>query len=104
MKTYELLCPVCGQKAQRCNFYRITPYSLAGLSLPYFLCSPCRKIYFDRRLIYSIISNWRRDTKWGAGKIPFLVLYKKYLNELEEMIKDYHLKRLGYQFAKFKKK
>ena len=99
----DFYCPECGKKAGTATpgFVR---YSFRRLALVIFLCSSCRLIYIDKPTLRWQISEWRNNEwcSWGAKAQPFEKLYKEFLGELEDSVKNYWSK-IGYKPKRFKK-
>ena len=104
MPKYELHCPICDKKADIGTMGNITAYSLARLDLTFFLCSPCRNIYIDRRVFKAQVKSWKNDyfNKGGQQMPPLKWLYQEFWKKLQDNI-DYFVKHLGYKITKFKK-
>lgn len=94
-------CPKCGKKANTANpmFVR---YSMKRLELVIFLCGECRTIYLDKPTIRKIISEWRKSGMMWK-QIPFELLCREFIGELEAMVAKYWVKYLGYKEIRFLK-
>lgn len=99
---YDLYCPQCDKKAGTAMplFVR---YSIEHLTLPIFLCSPCRTIYIDKPTIRRAISGWLKYSYFWEKK-PLKQLYQEFLGELEKMLTTYWVPQLGYKKVRFQKR
>src|SRR3989344_8334947 len=97
---YELLCPKCRQKPSIANAIYVTPYAVERWDLIYFMCSPCRTIYVDKRLIRQNVREWKNHAYSKKNMPPLKVLYKMALNYLESVV-FYCVENIGYKRARF---
>lgn len=92
-------CPKCGRMVQPSWACHITAYCVRRLDLPYFLCGDCRLLHVDKALIRTIVSEWRKNSRF-AKKVPSKKIYREARDYMETVASC--LSKIGYKKKKFK--
>jgi hypothetical protein len=93
----EFICPKCGKPMALQNAVMDRSHSAQAPDFTYFLCSECRLMKIDRRIVRSQIAVWRQSTA-SARQTPYRAIMGE-VNDLVEKIRKYYLS-IGYQELK----
>jgi hypothetical protein len=99
MSDHIFCCPRCGQKATIAVASKFG--FLHRLDLPYYICSDCRVVYYDKQMTMEQVRQLRKIDS-GARKVPFRTIYQA-AKELLDKCMEHFCDQMDYRIVRFKK-